>query len=133
MLVDLLYDVQRDRNTDSSKYYVYASEDMSDIACMLGEVIRSGSSSHVSCLSHHFTLRYKALVYHFTEEQTSIASYHKESGSKSKEGETVDKPPLFDVKTSSLYFILSVGNYRQTTATKRVARTPVLERAIYFW
>lgn len=58
------------------------------------------------------------------EEKEGLDHYSEdsgESGSESKESESIELPPAFEITNSGLQYIRAVGNSQKTTAIKRAA------------
>lgn len=73
IIADSRYTTGTDRSTDPSEYTLFTSEDMRDMAEILGDVVKPEVHGHMYCSSPLLAFWYKAVLSHFRGERMSIA------------------------------------------------------------
>lgn len=70
-MVELLYNLQRNRKHDHAKYDLFRSNDMNDIAEVLGDAMKLGAHANVLCSTLQFAVLCRAFLFRKMEEQDS--------------------------------------------------------------
>lgn len=85
------------------------------------------------CSALQFSFRHNALPSEKREERANTREVSGESAYESEKRSSVDLWPSYEIGKFLLHYIGSFETYQQTVASKRVARTSVIEMVIQFW
>lgn len=131
-LADAPYNVRKDQKDDHVEYDVLGSNDMKNVAKVLGDAMKAEAHGHVFCSTLQLFLLYKACAAG-KKGQASTREGSRDGSSASEKSKSVKLRPAFEVENSALHNIREDGNYQQTTDTNCATDTAVVDMAIHFW
>lgn len=127
------YNIRWGWNDTHAAYYVFALNNITDMARVSEDATKPKAHKHVFCSAQKLALSYKALLLAHKKVRDSTSYASGESASESGERASVELQLAFEVGIAVLPYVRAAGNYQQATVAKNVAHTSMLEMAIHVW
>lgn len=90
LMADPPHSVQKDQNWEHTAYDMFALNDVTDMAKMLGDVVSPGAHGHSLCSALQCFFQYKALALEQMEARNRTREDSCEGGSESAKSEIVE-------------------------------------------